>query len=59
MRKNGDAFDDLVAIIPVPGGVVGNFYEQGDIVYQIGFQVDLFCAAGCHSGKIEGWLLYR
>ena len=42
MRKNGDAFDDLVAIIPVPGGVAGNFDEQGDIVYQIGFQVDLF-----------------
>lgn len=41
MRKNGDAFDDLVAIIPVPGGVAGNFDEQGDVVYQIGFQVDL------------------
>jgi PAS domain-containing protein len=40
-KKNGDAFVNLVTIIPVPGGVAGNFDEQGDIVFQIGFQVDL------------------
>jgi PAS domain-containing protein len=40
-KKNGDAFVNLVTIIPVPGGVAGNFDEQGEIVFQIGFQVDL------------------
>ena len=40
-KKNGDAFVNLVTIIPVPGGVAGNFDEQEDIVFQIGFQVDL------------------
>ena len=40
-KKNGDAFVNLVTVIPVPGGVSGNFDEQGEIVYQIGFQVDL------------------
>ena len=40
-KKNGDAFVNLVTIIPVPGGVAGNFDEQADIVFQIGFQVDL------------------
>ena len=39
-KKNGDAFVNLVTIIPVPGGVAGNFDEQGDIVYQIGFELD-------------------
>ena len=40
-KKNGDAFVNLVTIIPVPGGVAGNFDEQGDVVFQVGFQVDL------------------
>ena len=40
-KKNGDAFVNLVTIIPVPGGEAGNFDEQGEIVFQIGFQVDL------------------
>ena len=40
-KKNGDAFPNLVTVIPVPGGVDGNVDEQGDIVFQIGFQVDL------------------
>jgi hypothetical protein len=40
-KKNGDPFVNLVTIIPVPGGVAGNFDEQGEIVFQIGFEVDL------------------
>ena len=40
-KKNGEAFINLVTVIPVPGGVGGNVDEQGDIVFQIGFQVDL------------------
>ena len=40
-KKNGDAFLNLVTIIPIPGGVAGDFDEQGDVVFQIGFQVDL------------------
>ncbi|PPQ99665.1 hypothetical protein CVT26_009199 [Gymnopilus dilepis] len=37
-KKNGDAFYNLVTIIPVPGGLTG---EDNEIVYQVGFQVSL------------------
>ncbi|KAF8903863.1 hypothetical protein CPB84DRAFT_1773572 [Gymnopilus junonius] len=37
-KKNGDAFYNLVTIIPVPGGLMG---EDSEIVYQVGFQVSL------------------
>ena len=40
-KKNGDAFINLVTVIPVPGGVAGNVDEQDDIVFHVGFQVDL------------------
>jgi len=40
-KKNGDAFINLVTVIPVPGGVGGNVDEQGEVVFQVGFQVDL------------------
>ncbi|KIM37162.1 hypothetical protein M413DRAFT_77380, partial [Hebeloma cylindrosporum] len=38
-KKNGDAFINLVTVIPVPGGGVGE--EGGDVVYHVGFQVNL------------------
>ena len=40
-KINGDPFVNLVTIISVPGGIAGNFDEKRDIVYQIGFQVNL------------------
>ena len=40
-RKNGSAFVSLVTVIPIPGGVNGSPAEAEDVVYQIGFQVDL------------------
>lgn len=40
-KKNGDAFINLVTVIPVPDGVSGNIDEQGEVVFQVGFQVDL------------------
>lgn len=40
-RKNGDAFINLLTVIPVPGGANNAPHEADDVVYQIGFQVDL------------------
>jgi PAS domain-containing protein len=40
-RKGGSAFNNLVSVIPVPGGV-SNLPEEADqVAYHIGFQVDL------------------
>ncbi|KIP06325.1 hypothetical protein PHLGIDRAFT_72862, partial [Phlebiopsis gigantea 11061_1 CR5-6] len=40
-RKNGAAFISLVTVIPIPGGVNNTPAEAEDVVYQIGFQIDL------------------
>lgn len=40
-RKNGDPFVNRVTVIPIPGGVNNAVHEAEDVVYQIGFQVDL------------------
>ena len=40
-RKDGTAFINLVSVIPVLGGVSGGPEEANDIVWHIGFQVDL------------------
>jgi PAS domain S-box-containing protein len=40
-RKNGQAFVNLVTVIPLPGGVHNRPEEADDVVYQVGFQVDL------------------
>ncbi|KZP33915.1 hypothetical protein FIBSPDRAFT_915924 [Athelia psychrophila] len=42
-RKGGQAFINLVTIIPVPGGLAGTKeeYEREECVYHVGFQVDL------------------
>ena len=40
-KKNGDAFINLVTVIPVPGGAVGAPGEEGEVVYHVGFQVNL------------------
>jgi PAS domain S-box-containing protein len=40
-RKDGSAFINLVTVIPIPGGVHNAPHEAEDVVYQVGFQVDL------------------
>ncbi|KAG1716804.1 hypothetical protein ID866_326 [Astraeus odoratus] len=40
-KKGGQAFINLVTVIPLRGGVYGNPSEADDIVYHVGFQVDL------------------
>jgi len=40
-RKNGEAFINLVTIIPIRGGDIGMPSEDDKVVYHVGFQVDL------------------
>ncbi|KAI0697006.1 hypothetical protein BC835DRAFT_1271027 [Cytidiella melzeri] len=40
-RKDGSAFVNLVTVIPIRGGIHNMPEEADDVVYQIGFQVDL------------------
>ena len=40
-RKDGTAFINLVSVIPVFGGVSGGSEEANDVVWHVGFQVDL------------------
>ena len=40
-RKDGSAFVNLVTIIPLAGGVANGPEEQNDVVFHVGFQVDL------------------
>ncbi|EIW78744.1 hypothetical protein CONPUDRAFT_167667 [Coniophora puteana RWD-64-598 SS2] len=40
-RKNGQAFINLVTVIPVTGGISNRLDEQDEIAYHVGFQVDL------------------
>ncbi|KAG6876443.1 hypothetical protein C0992_012943 [Termitomyces sp. T32_za158] len=40
-RKDGSAFINLVSVIPVLGGERGAPHELNDVVYHVGFQVDL------------------
>ncbi|KAI5996378.1 PAS domain-containing protein [Pisolithus albus] len=40
-RKGGQPFINLVTVIPLRGGVHGRSNEADDIVYHVGFQVDL------------------
>lgn len=40
-RKNGQAFINLVTIIPILGGLYGRPDEADSVVYHVGFQVDL------------------
>ncbi|KAF5345962.1 hypothetical protein D9756_010926 [Leucocoprinus leucothites] len=40
-RKDGTAFINLVTVIPILGGVFGLPHEEPDVVYHVGFQVDL------------------
>lgn len=40
-RKDGSAFMNLVTVIPIPGGAYNSPDEAEDVVYQVGFQVDL------------------
>ena len=40
-RKGGQAFINLVTIVPIAGGVRNTPEEANEVVYHIGFQVDL------------------
>ncbi|VDC00293.1 unnamed protein product [Peniophora sp. CBMAI 1063] len=40
-RKSGQAFINLVTVIPVAGGLHNGPDEQDEVVYHVGFQVDL------------------
>ncbi|KAH9885991.1 hypothetical protein C8Q73DRAFT_288713 [Cubamyces lactineus] len=40
-RKDGSAFINMVSVIPIRGGVHNSPEEADDIVYHVGFQVDL------------------
>ncbi|KAG6900459.1 hypothetical protein C0995_003658 [Termitomyces sp. Mi166 len=40
-RKDGSAFINLVSVIPILGGETGTKHELNDVVYHVGFQVDL------------------
>ncbi|KAG6899868.1 hypothetical protein C0993_006021 [Termitomyces sp. T159_Od127] len=40
-RKDGSAFINLVSVVPVLGGERGAAHELNDVVYHVGFQVDL------------------
>ncbi|KZT00746.1 uncharacterized protein LAESUDRAFT_665406 [Laetiporus sulphureus 93-53] len=40
-RKGGAAFINLVTVIPILGGVNGALDEADEVVYHVGFQVDL------------------
>ncbi|TFK46738.1 hypothetical protein OE88DRAFT_1666927 [Heliocybe sulcata] len=40
-RKDGSAFINLVTAIPLYGGVNNSLDERDDVVYHVGFQVDL------------------
>ncbi|KAA1472360.1 hypothetical protein DENSPDRAFT_175916 [Dentipellis sp. KUC8613] len=40
-KKDGTAFINLVTVIPVTGGVSNGQDEADDVVYHVGFQVDL------------------
>ncbi|KAG5720874.1 White collar 1 protein [Termitomyces sp. T112] len=40
-RKDGTAFINLVSVIPILGGERGASHELNDVVYHVGFQVDL------------------
>ncbi|PFH49425.1 hypothetical protein AMATHDRAFT_116853, partial [Amanita thiersii Skay4041] len=40
-RKDGSAFINLVTVIPIGGGESGLPHEENEVVYHVGFQVDL------------------
>lgn len=40
-KKDGTAFMNLVTVIPILGGVSGAPHEDSEVVYHVGFQVDL------------------
>lgn len=40
-RKDGSAFINLVTVIPITGGVANSANEENEVVYHVGFQVDL------------------
>ncbi|KIK62007.1 hypothetical protein GYMLUDRAFT_561592 [Collybiopsis luxurians FD-317 M1] len=40
-RKGGEAFINLVTVIPIKGGDIGNPQEDDKVIYHVGFQVDL------------------
>nr|BAD99145.1 hypothetical protein [Coprinopsis cinerea] len=40
-RKDGTPFTNLVTVIPIPGGLTGAAHEENEVVFHVGFQVDM------------------
>ncbi|KAJ3780526.1 photoreceptor A [Lentinula aff. detonsa] len=40
-KKSGDAFINLVTVIPIKGGDISSPHEDDKVIYHVGFQVDL------------------
>lgn len=52
-RKDGTAFMNLVSIIPLPGGARNSPEEADQVVYHIGFQIDLSVQPDAILRKLE------
>ncbi|KAI0642484.1 hypothetical protein C8Q79DRAFT_871796, partial [Trametes meyenii] len=52
-RKDGSAFINMVSVIPIRGGVHNSPQEADDIVFHVGFQVDLSEQPKAILGKLK------
>ncbi|KAI0630933.1 hypothetical protein C8Q77DRAFT_1062367 [Trametes polyzona] len=52
-RKDGSAFINMVSVIPIRGGVLNLPEEADDIVFHVGFQVDLSEQPKAILGKLK------
>ncbi|KAI0665438.1 hypothetical protein C8Q78DRAFT_1141377 [Trametes maxima] len=52
-RKDGSAFINMVSVIPIRGGVHNSPEEADDIVFHVGFQVDLSEQPKAILGKLK------
>lgn len=52
-KKNGEPFFNLLTIIPLRGGACGRPSEGDEIVYHVGFQVDLTEQISCMPEKFH------
>ncbi|KAF5384611.1 hypothetical protein D9757_007498 [Collybiopsis confluens] len=52
-RKGGDAFINLVTVIPIKGGDIGSPQEDDKVIYHVGFQVDLTEQPNAILAKLE------
>ncbi|EIW55403.1 uncharacterized protein TRAVEDRAFT_66578 [Trametes versicolor FP-101664 SS1] len=52
-RKDGSAFINMVSVIPIRGGVLNHPDEADDIIFHVGFQVDLSEQPKAILGKLK------